>query len=107
MNFMAVKESGKRSGFVIYSYLKDSAFTAVKRDAKGVFERGVLSTEGIRKDYPFLSKIVFKKDEGLDHGDEPLATKSLLFISLIPPLGDLFIKERMNLCGFEGLQNLV
>ena len=34
MHFMAVKKSRKRSGFVIYSYLKDSAFTAVKRDAK-------------------------------------------------------------------------
>ena len=35
MNFMAVKESGKRSGFVIYLYLKDSAFTAVKGMQKG------------------------------------------------------------------------
>ena len=52
MNFMAVKESGKRSGFVIYLYLKDSAFTAVKRDAKGIFERGVLSREGIQNGYP-------------------------------------------------------
>ena len=34
MHFMAVKKSRKRSGFVLYSYLKDSAFTAVKRDAK-------------------------------------------------------------------------
>ena len=34
MHFMAVKKSRKRSGFVIYSYFKDSAFTAVKRDAK-------------------------------------------------------------------------
>ena len=31
---MAVENSRKRSGFVLYSYLKDSAFTAVKRDAK-------------------------------------------------------------------------
>ena len=30
---MAVKQR-KRSGLVIDSYLKDSAFTAVKRDAK-------------------------------------------------------------------------
>ena len=30
MHFMAVKKSRKRSGFVIYSYSKDSAFTAVK-----------------------------------------------------------------------------
>ena len=34
MYFMAVENSSKRSGFVLYSYLKDSAFTAVKRDAK-------------------------------------------------------------------------
>ena len=27
---MAVKKSRKRSGFVIYSYFKDNAFTAVK-----------------------------------------------------------------------------
>ena len=31
---MAVKKSRKCSGFVIYSYFKDTAFTAVKRDAK-------------------------------------------------------------------------
>ena len=30
----AVKKSRKRSGFVIYSYFKFSAFTLVKRDAK-------------------------------------------------------------------------
>ena len=30
----AVKKSRKRSGFVIYSYFKRSAFTLVKRDAK-------------------------------------------------------------------------
>ena len=53
MNFMAVKETGKRSGFVIYSYLKDSSFTAVKRDTKGEFERGASSIEGIRNGYLF------------------------------------------------------
>ena len=31
--FIAVKKSTK-SDFVIYSYLKDGAFTAVKKDAK-------------------------------------------------------------------------
>ena len=31
---MAVKMSGIRSGFLIYSYLKDIAFTAFKRGAK-------------------------------------------------------------------------
>ena len=32
MHFIAVRESLKSSIFVIYSYLKDSAFKAVKRD---------------------------------------------------------------------------
>ena len=40
---------------MIYSYLKDSAFTAVKREAKSYtrFVKGVpfLSTEGIQKGY--------------------------------------------------------
>ena len=31
---MAVKKSRKFPGFVIYTYLIDSVFTAVKRDAK-------------------------------------------------------------------------
>ena len=30
MHFIGVEKLRKRSGFVIYSYLKDSAFTAVK-----------------------------------------------------------------------------
>ena len=34
MHFVAVKKVQKGSGFVIYSYLKDSAFSAVKRRAK-------------------------------------------------------------------------
>ena len=34
MHFMAVKKSTKYSGFVTYSYLIDSAFKAVKKDAK-------------------------------------------------------------------------
>ena len=32
MRFIAVKKSRKLSGFVIYSYFKDTAFTAVKED---------------------------------------------------------------------------
>ena len=53
MHFMAVNKKRKGSGFVIYSYLKDSAFTAVKRRAKYV--KGYhLSTEGIRKEYVFF-----------------------------------------------------
>ena len=34
MHFMAGKKSQKRSGSVIYSYLKDSALIAVKRDVQ-------------------------------------------------------------------------
>ena len=34
MHLMAVKRSKKCSEVVIYSYLKDSAFVSVKRDAK-------------------------------------------------------------------------
>ena len=34
MHFMAVKKKRKGSGFVIYSYFKDRAFTAIKRLAK-------------------------------------------------------------------------
>ena len=34
VHFMAVKRSRKRSGFVIYSYFKDSAFIAVKSYTK-------------------------------------------------------------------------
>jgi len=34
IHLMGVKESRKHSGFVFYSYFKNSAFTAVKRDAK-------------------------------------------------------------------------
>ena len=34
MHFMAVQNLRKHSGLVTYSYLKDSSFTAVKRDAK-------------------------------------------------------------------------
>ena len=36
MHFMGEKKLRKSSGFVIYSYLKDSAFTAVKRNARYV-----------------------------------------------------------------------
>ena len=36
MHFMGEKKLRKTSGFVIYSYLKDSAFTAVKRNARYV-----------------------------------------------------------------------
>ena len=52
---MALKKTRKRFGFVIYSYFKDSAFTAVKRDAKflsrymkGVTFPSKMVYEGIR-----------------------------------------------------------
>ena len=53
MYFMVVKKSRKRSGFVIFSCLKDSAFTAVKRDYH-------LSIEGIWKGYFFCQKFYTK-----------------------------------------------
>ena len=34
VHFKAVKKLRKRSGFVIYLYFKDNAFTVVERDAK-------------------------------------------------------------------------
>ena len=59
MHFMAVKKLRNRSGFVIYSYLKDSVFTAFKRDGKFYtrYVKGVpLSTEGKRKEYLLCQK---------------------------------------------------
>ena len=67
MYFMAVKKSRKRSGFVIFSCLKDSAFTAVKRDAKVLtrYVKGHLfSVEGKRNGEPFLSKSLDKRVRG-------------------------------------------
>ena len=49
---MRVKKSRKRSDFVIYSYFKDSVFTAVKRDAK--FQARYI------KRVPFRSKMLYK-----------------------------------------------
>ena len=40
LHFMAVRKSRKRSGFVIYSCLKDTAFTAVKK-GETRYEKGV------------------------------------------------------------------
>ena len=67
MKFYGFIKSEKRFLFVICSFLKDSAFTAVKRDAK--FEtryvKGVhLSIEGIRKEYLFCKKMVYKRVRG-------------------------------------------
>ena len=46
MHLMTVNKSRKRSGFVTYLYFKDSAFTAVKRDAK-FYERGNFSVKNL------------------------------------------------------------
>ena len=70
---MAVKKSRKRSGFVIYSYFEDSAFTAVKRDAelqpryvKGVIciSSANVANRTYRKGVSFLSKMVYKRVTG-------------------------------------------
>ena len=53
MHSVVMKRLRKRSGFVIYSNYKDSAFSAVKRDAN-FYTR--LSIEGIRKGYTFSFK---------------------------------------------------
>ena len=48
MHFMVVKKSRIRSGFVIYSYFKDSTYTAVKSSKLDNRELGCyLSMEGI------------------------------------------------------------
>jgi len=57
MHFMAVKKSRKRSGFVIYSYFKDSASTAVERDAK-FWIRYV-------KWVPFVNRVTFSVKNGM------------------------------------------
>ena len=64
---MAVKKSRKCSGVVIYSYFNNSAFAAVKRDAKFCatcrYVKGVPFVnriEGIRKEYLFCEKWYIK-----------------------------------------------
>ena len=87
---MALKKTRKRFGFVIYSYFKDSAFTAVKRDAKflsrymkGVTFPSKMVYEGIRgwttqkkqgnnsKGTAFLLQGALQMTKGLDLGAEP------------------------------------
>ena len=51
---MAVKKSIKRSGFVLYSYLKFSTFTAVKNT------RYVKGVPFVSKGVPFIPQMVFK-----------------------------------------------
>ena len=60
MHFMTVKKSRKCCGFLIYSYFKESAFTAVKRDAKfyARYVRGVpFLNRRCMKRLPFLSQL--------------------------------------------------
>ena len=62
----AVKETRKCSGFAIDSYLKDGAFTAVKRDARVKFLTGFVKgipsfNTSCTKRMPFLSKLVYKR----------------------------------------------
>ena len=80
LEFMAAKKVRKFPGFVIYSNFKDSAFTAVKRDAtsckfnlvgKAPWGRGCCKRRYVKmvpfvntrytKGVPFLSKIVYKR----------------------------------------------
>ena len=63
MHLMAVKKSKKCSEFVIDSYLKDSAFISVKRDAlfSTRYVKGYhFSIGGIRKEYLFCEKCYIK-----------------------------------------------
>ena len=82
MNFM-VLHSRKRSIFVIDSYLNDSVFTAVKRDAKSQtrYVKGVPSA-GIRKEYLFREKW-YTKGQGVGPRGGASLYKNLL--STPPP----------------------
>ena len=64
MHFKAVKKLRKSSGFVIYSYFKDNAFTVVERDAKTWYVKGVSFINGrYTKGETFLLKAVYKRVE--------------------------------------------
>ena len=75
----------KRSGFVFFSCLKDSAFTAVKRDAKvltGYVKGHLYSVEGKPNGEPFLSKMLYKR------GVRPWGGASLNKTLLCTPTGN-------------------
>ena len=60
-------EDGKRSGFVVYSHFKNSAFQAIKRDAKfpaRYVKKVPFLTEKYTKGVPFLPKMVYKRVRG-------------------------------------------
>ena len=63
MHFLAVNKSRKHSCFEIYSYLKDSAFTAVKRNE--VCKRGTIF---VNRRYTKGSKLVYKRVRGWTSG---------------------------------------
>ena len=65
MQFIDVKKSQKRSGFVICSNEKDSAFVAVKTGCANVYYRYVKRVPFVNRSYtkgvPFMSRIVPKR----------------------------------------------
>ena len=75
VHFIAVKKLRQSSFFMIYSYFKDSAFTAVKRVNAKFLTRYVKEVSFVNRRYsnglPFLSKMVYKMVLGLDLGAEP------------------------------------
>ena len=64
---MTVKKLRTCSGFVIYSYLKDSAFTAVKRDDK-VKIRFVKGAPFVNRKYTKGVPFLFKDKKWLTSG---------------------------------------
>ena len=60
MHFLAVKKSRKSSGFVMYSYFKDSTFTA----KPGYVKRVPFVNRRYTKGAPFRSKLVYKMVRG-------------------------------------------
>ena len=61
--FLAVKKSRKHSCFVFYSYLKDSAFTAVKQNK--VCKRGTIF---VNRRYKKGQLLVYKRVRGWTSG---------------------------------------
>lgn len=87
MHFMAVKKLERHSGFKIYSYFKDNAFTAVKgiQSSKLSMWKGChMSMEGIlAKEVPSLLKNDIKDRGGLTSETELPRIK----LCRVPPLG--------------------
>ena len=60
--FLGCGKLRKRSGFVIYSCLKDGALKAVKRDVKFSTkgcERGIIVNRRFSEEVPFLSNTLY------------------------------------------------